>query len=100
MVWQAVVRIRSTQSITKYDAKGKPQPGTGEKKETIEYVVIQKHWTAGKETPWVVWGTTEETTREFFPLGVWRRWGGGEMTNLWAFIVDILETREATSPFG
>ena len=75
VVWQAVVRIRSTQSITKYDAKGKPQPGTGEKKETIEYVVIQKHWTAGKETPWVVWGTTEETTREFFPLGVWRRWG-------------------------
>ncbi|KAK3674390.1 hypothetical protein LTR78_005859 [Recurvomyces mirabilis] len=31
-------------------------------KETIEYLVVQKNLRKGKEGPWIVWGTVEETT--------------------------------------
>ncbi|KAH0543777.1 hypothetical protein FGG08_001959 [Glutinoglossum americanum] len=60
---QAVVRIQSTQSLTRYAADGKMVPGTGNEREVKEYVVIQKLLWEGKEGPWILWGTTEETTR-------------------------------------
>ncbi|KAI9860021.1 MAG: hypothetical protein M1813_006368 [Trichoglossum hirsutum] len=59
---QAVVRIRSTQSLARYAPDGKLVPGTGNEREVMEYVVIQKMMWDGKEGPWLVWGTTEETT--------------------------------------
>lgn len=61
---QAVVRIQSRQSLTKYRPDGSVVPGTGQEKELREYVVIQKRLLNGKEEPWFVWGTTEETTLE------------------------------------
>ena len=78
---QAVVRIQSKQSLTKYkttipraavDTAAAEQkemeavPGTGEVKDVREYVVIQKRVISGKEGPWIIWGTTEETTCMFF----------------------------------
>lgn len=37
----------------------------------MEYVVIERNCDSGKESPWYVWGTTEETTCMFSSLG----WG-------------------------
>ncbi|TGZ83043.1 hypothetical protein EX30DRAFT_339284 [Ascodesmis nigricans] len=60
---QAVFRIHSTQSLTKYDAKGNVVPGTGEPKELVEYVVLEQMALKGRpRSHWYVWGTTEETT--------------------------------------
>lgn len=59
---QAIVRISSRQSLTRYDADGNVVPGTGEPKDVTEYLVIQKRCFGGKEENWEVWGTTEETT--------------------------------------
>ncbi|KAL7265811.1 hypothetical protein RUND412_011662 [Rhizina undulata] len=61
---QAVVRIHSLQSLTKLDNKGEAIPGTGEPKEVLEYVVVEKRASGGTESRWYVWGTTEETTLE------------------------------------
>ncbi|KAI9784737.1 MAG: hypothetical protein M1816_000740 [Peltula sp. TS41687] len=61
---QAVVRIQSRQSLTKYDDVGRVVSGSGAEKEVREYVVIQKRVMDGKEGAWWVWGTTEETTLE------------------------------------
>lgn len=60
---QAVVRIRSRQSLTRW-REGQVVPGTGQEKEVKEYVVIQKRLWKGKEEGWLVWGTTEETTMD------------------------------------
>lgn len=62
---QAVVRIKSIQSIAKYDFKSRLVPGTGVPKEVTEWVVLQKRKTPSEEAPWVVWGTTEEMTCRF-----------------------------------
>lgn len=61
---QAVVRIKSVQKLTRYDAEGKMVAGSGKEKEVVEYVVVQKRCWLGKEYPWKIWGTTEETTIE------------------------------------
>ncbi|KAI9703273.1 MAG: hypothetical protein M1836_007839 [Candelina mexicana] len=59
---QAVVKIESRQSLTRTGADGKRVPGTGTEKVVREYVVIQKQMFGGKESSWLIWGTTEETT--------------------------------------
>ncbi|KAI5801699.1 hypothetical protein DFH27DRAFT_557652 [Peziza echinospora] len=59
---QAVVRIHSKQSISKYTAQGDLVPGTGQQKDVLEYVVLQKRKLKNDETEWTIWGTTEETT--------------------------------------
>nr|AVI60843.1 Mitochondrial inner membrane protein Mba1 [Morchella crassipes] len=61
---QAVVRIHSLQSLSKFNAQGKLVEG--EPKEVVEYLVIEKNYHMGKESPWYVWGTTEETTMQRF----------------------------------
>lgn len=61
---QAVVRVQSRQSLTKYNPDGSVVSGTGGEKEVKEYVVIQKRVLDGEEGPWFIWGTTEETTLE------------------------------------
>jgi protein MBA1 len=61
---QAVVRISSRQSLTRYKGDGTPVPRTGTEKEIREYLVIQKMLIKGTEEPWKVWGTTDETTLE------------------------------------
>lgn len=63
---QAIVRIRSIQSLTKF-VQGLPGEkdiiinGTGEKKEMDEYFVLQRRIWKEKEEPWMVWGTTQES---------------------------------------
>lgn len=62
---QAIVRIRSIQSLTKL-VRGLPGErdivisGTGEE-EIDEYFVIQRRIWKEKEEPWMVWGTTQES---------------------------------------
>ncbi|KAI9875788.1 MAG: hypothetical protein M1830_007998 [Pleopsidium flavum] len=60
---QAVVRIRSRQSLTRW-RDGQKVQGTGQEKDVKEYVVIQKKLWKGAEDRWMVWGTTEETTMD------------------------------------
>ncbi|KAI9795482.1 MAG: hypothetical protein M1833_007012 [Piccolia ochrophora] len=61
-VQQAVVRIQSRQSLTRYGPDRKVVAGTGQEREIREYVVLQKRLLQGKEGPWIVWGTTGETS--------------------------------------
>jgi len=61
---QAVVRICSTQRLTRYAPNGKLVKGTGKEKDVVEYVVIQRKYWQWKEGEWQIWGTTEETTLE------------------------------------
>jgi len=76
-IQQAVVRIRSMQSLRKVrkvrEKNGKTSEileegsvsGNGEEgKEVTEYFVIQKMVRKGIPGNWMVWGTTEETTLE------------------------------------
>lgn len=66
---QAVVRIRSVQSLdkgknTKTKKKGEEEKDTAGirgGKMMDEYVVIQKNIFQGVEDDWMVWGTTKET---------------------------------------
>jgi len=86
-VLQAVVRIRSLQSLQRIrkvserdedgrlvvrevvvDAQGNEVVGGQEEgavpkdaKESVEYFVVQRNLRAGKDSPWMAWGTTEET---------------------------------------
>ncbi|EPS36793.1 hypothetical protein H072_9649 [Dactylellina haptotyla CBS 200.50] len=63
-VRQAVVRIDSTQTLTK-GVNGKVVKGTGEPTRTTEYIVLSKRKKKDEpETPWVVWGTVEESDME------------------------------------
>lgn len=59
---QAVVRICSTQKLTRYTPKGDIVNGTGKEKSVVEYVLIQKKIWDWQDGGWQVWGTTEETT--------------------------------------
>jgi hypothetical protein len=61
---QAVVRITSKQTLNVYGRDGNLLPTSKEDVTTTEYLVIQKMVQGGVETPWMVWGTTTETTRE------------------------------------
>lgn len=69
---QAVVRIQSRQSLARIIGVGPDgqeiiAKGTGQDKEIREYVVIQRRIWKGVEEPWVVWGTTEETSLSKVP---------------------------------
>ncbi|GAB7345939.1 hypothetical protein MBLNU457_4169t3 [Dothideomycetes sp. NU457] len=71
VIQQAVVRIKSIQSLKTIKRVRNKQSGTteevvtgGEEQLKIEYVVIQKMLRKGKPGPWMVWGTTTETTME------------------------------------
>ncbi|KZF20500.1 hypothetical protein L228DRAFT_250207 [Xylona heveae TC161] len=59
---QAVVRLKSRQSLARLRPDNTAVPGTGIQRDVTEYVVIQRTMMNGKEGPWIVWGTTEETT--------------------------------------
>lgn len=59
---QAIVRIRSLQSLAKFTPKGELVEGSDVPKEVTEYIVIEKKYEGRKESAWYVWGTTEETT--------------------------------------
>lgn len=68
---QAVVRIKSIQSLktikrTRGKATGTSEESVtgGEEQLKVEYLVIQKMLRKGKPGPWMVWGTTGETTME------------------------------------
>jgi len=61
-----VVRIKSMQSLQKFDREGKLVDGSGEEKEVTEYVVVQKRLSKGVEGEWMIWGTEQETTLEGF----------------------------------
>ncbi|KAL2065436.1 hypothetical protein VTL71DRAFT_3106 [Oculimacula yallundae] len=58
---QAVVRIASTQKLTRW-VRGKMVEGTGKEKDVVEYLVLQKMVEDWQEGGWRVWGTTKETT--------------------------------------
>ena len=58
---QAVVRIRSRQSLERFSADDALVPGSGNAQEKIEYVVVQRNTIDNKESPWKVWGTTTES---------------------------------------
>ena len=53
------------QSLTLFKRKAKGEAevaqGTNVPKEMLEYLVLQRRILDGKEGPWKVWGTTEET---------------------------------------
>ena len=64
---QVVVRIRSKQILTKSIPATKEHresvvEGTDQEKDIGEYVVIQRRIMQGQEEPWLVWGTTQETS--------------------------------------
>ncbi|KAI9812688.1 MAG: hypothetical protein M1832_000345 [Thelocarpon impressellum] len=61
---QAVVRVRSRQSLTRRRPDGAVAAGTGRERECVEYVVVQRRLWDGVESPWIVWGTTGETSLE------------------------------------
>ena len=58
---QAVVRVRSRQSLIRYRADGTRYFQTGDEKDVEEYVVIQKQKFHSEEGPWMLWGTIEPT---------------------------------------
>ena len=60
---QAIVKIKSLQLVYRYDSKGKPLAMSGQTVPVVEYLVLQKRKTKSGDGDWVVWGTTEETTR-------------------------------------
>lgn len=58
---QAVVRIKSRQSLEKLTPEGKVFPGTGNIEDKTEYVVVQRMTIENQEQPWMIWGTVEES---------------------------------------
>lgn len=63
-VRQAVVRISSRQKLSRYDARGALIEGTGQERDVVEYVVLDKSYFNWQDSDWRVWGTTEETTHD------------------------------------
>lgn len=63
-VRQAVVRISSRQKLTRYNRDGVLVEGTGQERDVVEYVVVEKSYWNWAEGDWRVWGTTEETKLE------------------------------------
>ena len=64
---QVVVRLRSRQSLARIIGRRGPDQdavveGTGEEKKVQEYLVLQRRIWKGKEQPWMVWGTTQESS--------------------------------------
>ena len=60
---QTVVKITSLQIVYRYDSKGRQLTMPGETVPVVEYLVLQKRKTKSGDGDWMVWGTTEETTR-------------------------------------
>ena len=58
---QAVVQLKTRQSIERLLPNGHTVPGTGEITELTEYIVIQKRILKEKEEPWMIWGTVQES---------------------------------------
>ena len=62
---QHIIKIRSVQSLDPLVRKGKTLSendyAVGEKKRMVEYLVLQRRIFKGKEGPWLVWGTVQET---------------------------------------
>lgn len=58
---QAVVEIRSVQSLERIDPLGNIEAVAPKGKEITEYVVIQKRIWKEEEEPWRIWGTTVAT---------------------------------------
>lgn len=59
---QAVVRIASTQRLTRRDKAGRILEGSGNDVKVVEYLCIQKVSLKWKEGPWKIWGTTQPTS--------------------------------------
>ena len=63
-VQQSIVRISSTQRLTRWsrEKQGLVQiEGTGQERDVVEYVVVQRMYKEWKGGDWIVWGTTKET---------------------------------------
>ena len=63
MLYQVVVKIKSVQSLEKTPANG-PASDTAQEKKVVEYVVLQRKMTKGRESGWKIWGTIEESKVE------------------------------------
>lgn len=62
-LYQAVVKIKSMQSLRRTPMNGLVSDISREKK-TVEYVVLQKMMLRGEEGKWKIWGTIEESKVE------------------------------------
>ena len=58
---QAVVKIKSRQSLEKLHGAGKPISDSGPAQDKVEYVVVQRKMWDAKEQEWMVWGTVAES---------------------------------------
>lgn len=79
-IYQVVVKMKSVQSLERKikGTGGREEavvkgPGDGQKS-MVEYLVLQRMILEGKEQPWMVWGTTQESKvedvlREESPVG-------------------------------
>ena len=68
-IYQAVLKVRSVQSLDKIvkNMNGEEEVVKGpasEPKRKVEYLVLQRQMFKGEESPWKIWGTTEETKVE------------------------------------
>jgi len=72
---QAVLRMHTLQSLTKYSPQGKPIEGSGKPKEVLEYLVVETKGRKKQDSQsWFIWGTTEESRAS------WERiWIAGEL---------------------
>ena len=62
---QHVIKIISVQSLDPLVSKGKTASdnryAAGERRQMVEYLVLQRRVFKGKEGPWLIWGTVQET---------------------------------------
>ena len=58
---QAVVKIKSRQSLERLNEHGRAIAGSGESQDKVEYIVIQRKYWEGGEQQWLVWGTVGES---------------------------------------
>lgn len=66
MLRQAVVRIKSLQSLVRTDARASAEERQGKEVEVDEFVVVQRRVWKGVEERWRIWGTTRETRVQDF----------------------------------
>ncbi|CAG8977848.1 hypothetical protein HYALB_00011654 [Hymenoscyphus albidus] len=65
---QAVVRIASTQRLTRKNKEGQSIEGSGKRAYLVEYVCIQALSLGWEERPWRIWGTVQPTSEEAMDL--------------------------------
>ena len=58
---QAVVQLKTKQSLDRILPDGRIMPGTGKVENVTEYIVIEKRIINEKEDGWIIWGTVEES---------------------------------------